>query len=102
MANEIIIEKNGVSVKMPRIRDITFGGTEEAKTVKVAGGRIVKDVIGFRPTVTAVWDWVPAKTIRELTALLQQGGFFRVTYPSPEGRKTGSFSIGFIITVRGK
>lgn len=95
MANEITIAKGGVSVTMPLVRAITYGGDVVAKETTMASGKVVRDVIGFRPTVRADWDWVPADTIKALNSLLQQGGFFQVTHPTPNGEKTESMTVPF-------
>lgn len=93
--NQIIIAKGTSSVTMPRIRDITYGGEVVAVEATMASGKKVRDIIGFRPNVRAKWDWVPAETIKALNALLRQGGFFQVTYPTPDGEKTESMTVGF-------
>lgn len=95
MDNCIAISQGGVSVAMPRTRDLQVGGEEVAKEAVMASGRVVKDVLGHRATLTAAWDWVPADTITALSALLRRGGFFQVSYPSPQGTAVGEFSIQF-------
>lgn len=95
MANQIIIAKNGVSVTMPLTRTLQYGGDPEEITTKMASKKMVSDVIGFRPGVRAEWDWVPAETILALNNLLQQGGFFDVTHPSPDGEKTEKMKVPF-------
>lgn len=95
MNNQITIAKGSASVTMPRVRDITYGGEQVAIEATMASGKTVRDVIGFRPNVRAVWDWVPAETIKALNALLRQGGFFQVTYPTPDGEKTEAMSVPF-------
>lgn len=95
MANQIIIAKGSTSVTMPLVRAITYGGDVVAKEATMASGKVVRDVIGFRPNVRAQWDWVPADTIKALNSLLQQGGFFQVTHPTPDGEKTESMTVPF-------
>lgn len=95
MNNQITIAKGSVSVTMPRVRDITYGGEQVAIEATMASGKTVRDVIGFRPNVRAVWDWVPAETIKALNALLRQGGFFQVTHPTPDGEVTESMTVDF-------
>lgn len=82
-----------VTVEMPRVKDIQVGADEVANTVTMASGRVVKDMIGYRTTVQAKWDYVPAETLTALAVLLRQGGFFFVEYPSPTGDASGMFEI---------
>lgn len=81
------------TVEMPRVKDIQVGADEVANTVTMASGRVVKDMIGYRTTVQAKWDYVPAETLTALAVLLRQGGFFFVEYPSPAGDASGMFEI---------
>lgn len=83
------------SITMPRIKDITVGAEEESKKTTMASAKIVKDVIGYRPTVSASWDYVPASTIAELINLIRQGTFLWVEYPSPTGDAAGYFDIEY-------
>ena len=84
-----------VTVEMPRIKDISVGATEVANTVTMASGKVVKDMIGYRVTVDASWDYVPATTLTELAVLLRGGGFFYVEYPAPTGEESGMFEIKY-------
>lgn len=83
------------SITMPRIKDITVGAEEESKKTTMASAKIVKDVIGYRPTVSASWDYVPAETIKELITLIRKGTFLWVEYPSPTGDSCGYFDIEY-------
>ena len=90
-----IYARDGItSVTMPRCRPV-LSLEDESITATMASGKTVRDVIGFRPNVRAVWDWVPAETVKALNALLRQGGFFQVTYPTPDGEKTEAMSVPF-------
>lgn len=82
-------------VTMPRIKDITVGADEESKKTTMASAKIVKDVIGYRPTVSASWDYVPAETIKDLLNLIRKGTFLWVEYPSPTGDASGYFDIEY-------
>ena len=94
MSYEIKISKGSVSVTMPKIRDISVGGEEVATTTTMASGRTVKDIVGFRRTITAKWDYVPATTITSLLSMLRGGGFYTVSYYDPEdGETSGTFEI---------
>ena len=76
---------------MPRCR-YEIGGTEEARSVTMANGKIVKDIIGIRKEISASWDYVPAADLKELVSVLRNGGFFNVTYEDTDGtQKTESF-----------
>lgn len=81
---------------MPRIRKVTVGGEEVCKEIAMANGKLVKEMIGFRTVVTAEWDWLPAKTIRDIHMLLRQGGYFFVEYPDPaSGDSAGMFNVSY-------
>ena len=84
-----------VSVEMPHIKDITVGAAEVANTVTMASGKVVKDMIGYRATIQATWDYVPAAVLTALAALLRSGGFFYVEYPAPTGDASGMFEIEY-------
>ena len=67
-----------------------------ANEITMASGKRVKEMIGHRTVITAEWDWLPAKTITDLHALLRQGGYFLVEYPDPAaGDAAGMFSISY-------
>ena len=83
------------SVTLPRVRDIEVGAEEESKTVTMASGKTVKDILGYRAKVTAVWDWIPADLVTELLNLLKTGAFLWVEYPAPDGSGAGCFSIEY-------
>ena len=67
------------SITLPRVRDIEVGAEEESKTVTMASGKTVKDILGYRTNITAVWDWIPAD----------------LEYPAPGGNGAGFFSIEY-------
>lgn len=77
------------------MKDVSVGATEVANKVTMASGKVVKDMIGYRATVTATWDWLPADTLSSLAVLLRSGGFFVVDYPTPNGDATGTFEIQY-------
>lgn len=83
------------AIEMPRVKDITVGAEEVANTVTMASGKVVKDMIGYRTTLKAGWDYVPANIIAKLSVLLRTGSFFYVEYPAPTGADKGTFSISF-------
>lgn len=83
------------TIEMPRVKDVSVGATEVANKVTMASGKVVKDMIGYRATVTAAWDWLPADTLSSLAVLLRSGGFFIVEYPAPGGDATGAFEIQY-------
>lgn len=85
----------GMCVVLPRVKDIQVGAKEVANTVKMASGKVVKDMIGHRTTIQASWDYVPAATLTALAVLLRSGGFFYVEHPSPTGDESGVFEIEY-------
>lgn len=84
-----------VCIEMPRVKDIKVGASEVSHKVTMASGKVVKDMIGYRPTVQATWDYVPADTLTALAVLLRSGGFFYVEYPAPDGDANGTFEIAY-------
>lgn len=82
-------------VTMPRIKDINVGAKEVSNTVTMASGKVVKDLLGYRPQITAAWDYVPASTIVSLLMLLRANPFLYVEYPSPSGDANGIFEVDY-------
>lgn len=84
------------SVTMPKIKNIEVGAEEVSRSTTMASGKIVKDVLGMRPTVTATWDWLPASTTSSLVLLLRASPFVYVEYPDPDGTdKAGWFDAEY-------
>lgn len=84
------------AIELPRTKKISMGGALVATEVEMVSGRRVQCVQGFRPSFTAEWDWFPNDLLAQLTALLRQGGFFKVDYPDQDGNdKSGKFSISY-------
>lgn len=83
------------TIIMPRIKAITVGAKEESRRTVMVSGKIVKDVLGHRTTISAAWDWVPANVISELSLMLRKNSFLWVEYPSPEGSRSGYFEISY-------
>lgn len=82
-------------IMLPRVRDVEVGAEEESKTITMASGRTVKDILGYRSKVTAVWDWIPVETVTRLLQMLRGGDFLWVEYPSPTGTASGYFEIEY-------
>lgn len=81
-------------IEMPRTRSLEVGGGIEAIETTMASGRIVRDVIGWRPEITAEWEWVPAGLLTKLAPIARSGGFVEIQYPDSTGQDTsGLFSI---------
>lgn len=96
LVDKIKISKGATTIEMPRVRKVMVGGQEVAKEIEMASGKKVKEARGFRPIVTAEWDWLPAQTIADLHTLLRQGGYFQVEYPDPAlGDTSGMFSVSY-------
>lgn len=94
--DRIKISKGTTTIEMPRVRNVRVSGQEVAREIEMANKKMVKEMIGFRTVVKADWDWVPAKTITDLHALLRQGGYFQVEYPDPViGDAVSMFSISY-------
>lgn len=83
------------SITMPRTKQIKVGAKEESRKTTMVSGKIVKDVLGYRAVITAVWDYVPADTIAGLTVMLRQNSFVWLEYPSPSGFTEGWFEAEY-------
>jgi hypothetical protein len=88
-------EQKGDKLIMPRVKGIEVGAQEESRKTVMASGKIVKDVLGHRVSITAAWDYVPAETIKNLAALLLKNSFLWVEYPSPSGAASGFFEVAY-------
>lgn len=83
-----------VGYTLPKVRAITVGGENVKKEIQMAAGNIVQYVQGFRPSITAEFDYFPAALLSQVISLIRQGGWFLVEYPDPSGQdKSGYFSI---------
>lgn len=82
-------------VVMPKVKNIIVGATQVANTVTMASGKVVKDTLGYRETITATWDYVPALDIVSLVSILRSCAFFYVEYPAPSGDASGVFEIEY-------
>lgn len=93
MPNQITITGGGTTVTMPRTREIEWQDVEVSRETEMASGLRVKDVLGYRPTLTARWDYIPADVFLALKTLLRRGGYYTVTYPADGADKTGQFAV---------
>ena len=94
--DRITISDGVTTVTMPRTRKVTDAGAPEYKEIKMAGGKLVRELTGFRPGFRYEWDYVPAASISELTAMLRTGGFFIVEYFDIDGTdRSGIFSVSY-------
>lgn len=84
-----------LSITLPRTKDISVGAQAVSKSVTMASGKVVKDIIGYRTSIKASWDYIPADTIASLIGILRGGGFCFVEYPSPSGDDSGYFEIDY-------
>lgn len=92
--DRLIISDGTTSVTLPRVKKIVVGTEEVSKTVTLAGGKNVKEMIGHRVTVNAEYDYFPADDLTALVALIRHNGFLDVTYPDIDGTdKTASFAV---------
>lgn len=82
-------------VTMPRTKQTSVGAQAVTKNITMASGKVVKDLIGYRTSVKATWDYVPADTIATLIGILRNNGFCYVKYPSPNGTLEGYFEISY-------
>lgn len=94
MANIQIYDKiNENWIVLPRAY-YTVGSDEVATTITMASGKLVKDVKGYRKSLSASFSYVPAETVAALTNSLRKGGFHTVAYEDLTGEiKTEQFTI---------
>lgn len=79
-------------VEMPRIK-YEIGGTPEYIETKMANGDYVRDITGWRRTIYAVWEWVPAETIVALLSQVRTCRYLTVEYEDIDGMQTEEFSV---------
>lgn len=79
---------------MPVTDVISVGGESVYNEVTMASGRKVRDIIGYRRTITAEWDLINASDMVSLLAMIKSGAYLFVEYPDPElGDSSGYFDI---------
>lgn len=79
---------------MPRTRTLVVGGENENKEIVMASGKMVQEVIGFRKTITANWEWMPGGLMSRIVTLARAGNFVQIQYPDPaSGDASGMFKI---------
>ncbi len=94
--DRITISNGIATITMPKVRVVSVGGESVYSEVEMASGRKVRDIVGFRPAVSAKWDWVPASTMAALHAMLRSGEYLFVEYPDPvEGDASGYFDVNY-------
>lgn len=94
MANIQIFDKvNENWITLPRAF-YSVGSEEVANMIQMASGKLVKDVKGYRKSLSAQFSYIPAETVRDLSATLRLGGFHQVMYEDLDGNiQTESFTI---------
>ena len=66
---------------------------EVGTTKKMASGKIVKDVVGFRPVLNIPTGYVALNDIQTLKRMINSGKFLQITYPGIEGDETRLFAV---------
>lgn len=93
---QITISNETTTITMPITFTVSDAGAPEYKEITMAGGKKVREMIGFRPGFKYEWDYVPADMITALVAMLRAGGFFTVGYFDLDGTdKTGVFAVSY-------
>lgn len=81
-------------ITMPRTKTLVVGGKDENKEITMASGKIVQEVIGFRKTITANWEWLPDGVLARIVPVARAGNFVQIQYPDPvQGDTSGMFKI---------
>lgn len=93
---QITISNGTTTITMPRTKKVIDAGAPEHKEIKMAGGKVIREMLGYRSGFTYKWDYVPAATITALTTMLRTGGFYTVGYFDLDGTdKSGTFSVSY-------
>lgn len=98
LLDKIILYSKGrtLKIELPRVKDIEVGGDTVYKETQMASGRKVRDIVGFRVSVKASWEWLPAETIKRVHELLRSGQYIYAEYPDPvKGKGEGLFDISY-------
>lgn len=81
-------------IEMPRTKSLEVGGEYVSKDATMASGKMVRDIIGWRVTLTANWEWMPADVLVQLVPVARSGEFVTIEYPDSTGEtQSGVFSI---------
>lgn len=86
-------ERDGTYVELPRTRDIKVKGETVCREFTMADGSLVQDIVGFRLSFYATYDYLEQDVIMRLHKVLRRGGFHKVDHPDVEGGKTGIYKI---------
>ncbi len=91
--SNITIYNQTEKIEMPKVR-YTLTQEEESEETTMMSGRIVKDILGYRPVIEAEWEWVPAQTIAKLATWIRSGKFLKIEYQDIDGTtKKGLFKF---------
>lgn len=92
----VVITDGVTEVTLPKIKKINVGGEIVKKTVTMASGKEVEEIIGFRPAFTGEWDYVAESTLQSLLTLLKTKSLLTVTYPDPvDTYVTGVYRVSY-------
>lgn len=92
MRNIIITDgTNTVTLRNDLVYQIEY---EEVGTTKtMASGKIVKDIVGFRPVLNIPTGYVALNDIQTLKRMINSGKFLKITYPGVEGDEARLFAV---------
>lgn len=83
--------ENSVMLREDSIFEITH---EEVGTTKqMASGKIVRDVVGYRPVLNIPVGYLSVEDVRKLKQIINSGEFATVEFPGLDGDASGSFII---------
>ena len=85
MAKHQLIINN---LTLPYTKLISYGGEYVGKETVMASGLIAYDEVGFRPSVTYTFDYLPADIMTALHQLLRANRVYNCRYLSPESDTT--------------
>ncbi len=92
--DKITISDGNSTITMPQTETVSVGGESVYTEATMASGRKVRDIVGFRPTVSVEWDLISAADMVSLLAMIKSGEYLFVEYPDPAlGDTSGYFDI---------
>ncbi len=92
----LVITDGTNTVKFPKTRNITHGGVREGTETVMSDGSRVFDTIGFRKSVTYVYDYVPQNVFNVLIPMIRSHRYITATIIDLDNtEKTELFSIEY-------
>lgn len=92
MRNIIITDGiDTINLKTDLVFQLDYEAVGVTKTM--ASGKIVRDIVGYRPMLNIPTGYVEKADIIKLKNMINSGRFLSITYPSVDGDKTQTFLV---------